>query len=72
MYIQVETMENEQKPESGTENNPAICVKVPRKVLHFSDGILEEFSDDEVDSDNAPQKQENAVIDPVGKACASG
>lgn len=30
----------------------AIRVKSPSRVLHFSDGIIEEFSDEEVDQVN--------------------
>ena len=42
--------------------NTAIKVKTPKRILHFSDGVLEEYSDDEVD--NTPQ-EEQAVVDPV-------
>lgn len=42
--------------------NAAIKVRTPKRILHFSDGILEEYSDDEVD--NTP-KEEQAIVDPV-------
>lgn len=65
MYTPVAGMEEECKTTNPAGNNAPIRVKVPKRVLHFSDGILEEFSDDEVDNDNAPEKPENAVVDPV-------
>ncbi|XP_044255862.1 protein FAM177A1 [Tribolium madens] len=40
----------------------SIKVRTPKRILHFSDGILEEYSDDEVD--NTPQ-QEQALVDPT-------
>ena len=41
--------------------NPPKKKKVPRRILHFSDGILEEYSTDEEldEEDNAPH------VDPV-------
>lgn len=65
-------MEDEQRPEAQAGGDASIKVKVPKRVLHFSDGVLEEYTDDEVDADNAPQKQEVAVVDPVSGAFASG
>lgn len=32
-----------------------VKIKRPKRVLHFSDGILEEFSDDDVDNNNVLQ-----------------
>lgn len=75
MYTPVANMEDERHAETQTENNTAIKVKVPKRVLHFSDGVLEEYSDDdEVDTGNAPAKREDAVVvDPVsGDGLASG
>lgn len=65
MYTPVAGMEEECKSTNPEGNNTPIRVKVPKRVLHFSDGILEEFSDDEVDKDNAPVKPESTVVDPV-------
>lgn len=62
MYTPVKNMEEESKNGS---NETAVKVKVPKRVLHFSDGVLEEYSDDEVDKGNASQKQESAIVDPV-------
>lgn len=70
--MQVASMEDEPKHESQERNNTAVKVKVPKRVLHFSDGVLEEYSDDEVDADNAPAKQEIAVVNPVSKGFAIG
>lgn len=37
------------------QDNTEIPVKLPKKILHFSDGILEEFSDeDETDNEEKP------------------
>ncbi|XP_044748305.1 protein FAM177B [Coccinella septempunctata] len=33
----------------GDSNYSAIKLKTPKRVLHFCDGVLEEYSDDEVD-----------------------
>lgn len=40
-----------------------IKVKTPKRVLHFSDGVLEEYSDD--DDGSTPPLQQNTVVDPV-------
>ena len=37
--------------------------KVPRRILHFSDGILEEYSTDEDEEEKPPPKP----VDPVSK-----
>ena len=37
--------------------------RVPRRVIHFSDGIMEEYSTDEEDETDAVAKQPE--IDPV-------
>lgn len=58
-------MEEDRKHGSEQGNDAAIKVKVPKRVLHFSDGVMEEYSEDEVDNDNAPQKEDSAVVDPV-------
>lgn len=65
-------MEEKQKQEPEAAGDSNIKVKVPKRVLHFSDGVLEEYSDDEVDTDNAPQKQEMPVVDPVSGGFATG
>lgn len=44
------------------ENADVINIKKPKRVLHFSDGVLEEYSEDEVD---AAQQENTDVIDPV-------
>ncbi|GJQ65001.1 hypothetical protein Trydic_g7163 [Trypoxylus dichotomus] len=43
------------------ENQSNVKVRVPKRVLHFSDGILEEYSDDETDNTSPKEKQ---VVDP--------
>lgn len=36
----------------------SVRVKTPRRILHFSDGILEEYSsDDEIDGSSSKNKQ---------------
>lgn len=45
-----------------TENQSNIRVRVPKRILHFSDGILEEYSDDETDN---PQPKQDQIVDPV-------
>lgn len=40
-----------------------VCVKKPKRVLYFSDGILEEFTDEEeTDNPSQPELQVNEVI----------
>lgn len=39
-------------------------VKVPKRVIHCSDGVVEEYSEDEADA-TKPQP-ELPVVDPVG------
>lgn len=50
--------------ESTGENGQeaAVKVKTPKRVLHFCDGTLEEYSSDEEEVD-APKEQ--TVVDPV-------
>ena len=44
---------------------PAKKNKVPKRILHFSDGILEEYSsDDSDDSEDIAEK-----VDPVSFSC---
>lgn len=40
--------------------------KKPRRVLHFSDGVLEEYSTDEEEGGEEENKQLQPPIDPVG------
>lgn len=40
--------------------------KKPRRVLHFSDGVLEEYSTDEEEVGEEENKQLQPPIDPVG------
>lgn len=37
----------------GDSNYSTIKLKTPKRVLHFCDGVLEEYSDDEIDSSPA-------------------
>lgn len=68
MYAVVENMQEEHAAgEQSGDNSAKIKVKVPKRVLHFSDGTLEEYSDDEVDS--TPQNEEKTVVDPVSSCC---
>lgn len=46
----------------GLESQAAsVKVKTPKRVLHFSDGVLEEYSTDEEDN----VKQDGVIVDPV-------
>ncbi|KAL3267394.1 hypothetical protein HHI36_011523 [Cryptolaemus montrouzieri] len=50
---------------SAVDGDPfyaAIKLKTPKRVLHFSDGVLEEYSDDEID---CSPKEVKAVVDPA-------
>lgn len=49
---------------SAGDNHESIRVRVPKRVLHFSDGVLEEFSDDEVDNKATEDKNTSSVVDP--------
>lgn len=72
MYTAVENMQeshnivNDQRADSSAN----IKVKVPKRVLHFSDGTLEEYSDDD-EVDSTPQNEEKTVADPVSVSCGS-
>lgn len=45
----------EQQPTTLT----SVRVKTPKRILHFSDGILEEYSsDDEIDGSNTAKQSE--------------
>lgn len=52
---------------SDSEKQPptsltSIRMKTPKRILHFSDGILEEYSsDDEIDSQHEKNKQSDEV-----------
>lgn len=46
--------------EKVPQDSIEIPVKVPKKILHFSDGILEEFSDED-ETDNA--EKPNPIYD---------
>lgn len=69
MYAAVENMQETQHVVGDLRGDSSanISVKVPKRVLHFSDGTLEEYSDDEVDS--TPKNEEKAVVDPVSGRC---
>lgn len=52
--------EMEQQPPTTITS---IRVKAPKRILHFSDGILEEYSssDDEIDGSSKQKKQNDEV-----------
>lgn len=51
--------ESEQQPPTTLTS---IHVKTPKRILHFSDGILEEYSsDDEIDGQHDKNKQSDEV-----------
>lgn len=62
-------MEMIENPISGNTDETKISVKEPKKVLHFSDGIIEEYSEDENDSsqDERSKVKPEAVVDPVSR-----
>lgn len=41
------------EPEPSTTSLASVRVKTPRRILHFSDGVLEEYSTDEDEVDEA-------------------
>lgn len=56
-------MDNVQKPPTTVSS---VRVKAPRRILHFSDGTLEEYStDDETDAPNYQISNEDNRIDVV-------
>lgn len=59
---------NLSKPSDSMLNEPGKRKRVPRRILHFSDGTLEEYSTDEED-DVPDSKTDNQIahIDPVSK-----
>ncbi|ESN92118.1 hypothetical protein HELRODRAFT_181735 [Helobdella robusta] len=56
-------------PAATSPSDVMIMTKKPKKIIHFSDGAFEEYSDDDDDGKNATagvdQKNENTLIDPV-------
>lgn len=44
------------------DDTASVQVKVPKRILHFCDGTLEEYSDDELEQ--ADVKQPEPVVDP--------
>ena len=50
-------------PEAGAPDVKVVIKqkKTPKRILHFSDGTLEEYSTDEDEVDEAPKQ----IIDPV-------
>lgn len=53
--------------QEGTAQENQNCnieMRTPKKVLHFCDGVIEEFSGDESDSDE-PTTTETEIIDTV-------
>lgn len=50
--------EMEPQQETPTTTISSIRVKAPKRILHFSDGVLEEYSsDDEIDGTSNEKKQ---------------
>lgn len=56
------------RPENESQVEEGKCKKVkkPRRVLHFSDGILEEYSTDEEDDEQKKDQDQTNLINPVG------
>ena len=53
---------------NGAERPPQ---KVPRRVIHCSDGVIEEFStDDDDDDDEVDAANSKASVDPVRVGCS--
>lgn len=51
---------------SNDSSSVNVNIKIPRKVIHFSDGIIEEFSEDEnEDCQYKPSKVGELGVDPV-------
>lgn len=48
---------------SANSTSSAVRVKQPKRILHFSDGVLEEYSTDEEEVDGLQKDQ--TVVDPV-------
>lgn len=54
--------ESEEQPPPPPTTITSIQVKAPKRILHFSDGILEEYSsDDEVDGPSNQKKRNDEV-----------
>lgn len=50
---------------SSDQSDAAIKVKAPKRILHFSDGTMEEFSEDEEDTIDAKNKNTERSISVV-------
>ncbi|XP_018319983.1 protein FAM177A1 [Agrilus planipennis] len=62
LYERVKMSDNSAEKEERNQGN-SIEVDAPKRVIHFCDGSVEEFSDEEVDSCDAPIT-ENTEVDP--------
>lgn len=59
--------DSEQQPPTALTS---VHVKTPRRILHFSDGIMEEYStDDEVDGKNKDYKNDEVIVCVCVRAC---
>ena len=47
------------------EKEVEVKMKIPKRVLHFSDGILEEYSDDDDEVDGKKDENRNTLLDEV-------
>lgn len=50
---------------STADNEVKVQVRLPKRILHFSDGIIEEFSDDEDQVDSSNSKATIEHVDEV-------
>ncbi|XP_059619671.1 uncharacterized protein LOC132263747 [Phlebotomus argentipes] len=63
MDLELENRESEKDRKSGCDSDVNLSIKKPSRVLHFSDGVLEEFSDTEDEVDQNKNKVEVSTID---------
>lgn len=62
--------ESEQPPSPPPTIIASIQVKAPKRILHFSDGILEEYSsDDEIDGPSNQKRQNDQVKSQIHCSC---
>lgn len=54
-------MENPLQVDSANNGDFKLNVRIPKRVIHCSDGVVEEYSDDEVDNN----ENHLPAVDPV-------
>ncbi|GAB0088621.1 uncharacterized protein DMENIID0001_030780 [Sergentomyia squamirostris] len=63
MDLELSSREMQVEPQNGCDNDVNLNIKKPSRVLHFSDGILEEFSESEDEVDHNKNQMQLSPVD---------